>query len=214
MKVGPAIRRLMPDPMERSAAKIYRSVFVDLSKVAKHFADALPANANVLDIGGGDGELLNHLLTLRQDLNVTMVDIAPSVGRFVERQHLARVSFCPGTPIQEHLASITKPYDAAIISDVMHHIPGALRVDFLASVSAALRPGGMMLVKDIEPGHIISKLSLYADKYISGDRGVVLVSRRNLCELATQSLPKHNVREVELYAENKPNYIMNFTLEP
>lgn len=213
MKIGPAIRRLMPYSLERRSAKIYRFVFVDLSKVAKHFAHVLPVDARVLDIGGGDGELLNHLLTLRPDLNLTMVDIAASVGRFVEPQHLDRVSFCPETSIQEHLGSIAKPYDAAIISDVMHHIPGTLRLDFLASISAALRPGGMVLVKDIEPGHVISKLSLYADKYISGDRGVALVSRKELCELANQSLPKHQVSEIDLYTENRPNYIMGFTFD-
>src|SRR5687768_9608190 len=138
MKPGPLIRRMLPAGLETLAAKAYRSIFVDLDKVAQHLAGALPANADVLDIGGGDGELLNRLFALRSDVRVTMVDIAPSVGRFLLPRFHERVRLLPGTTIQAHLQALgAAMYDAAMVVDVMHHIPQAQREAFLGAVHAA-----------------------------------------------------------------------------
>ena len=213
MKLGPAIRRLMPGGLERKAAAVYRRVFVDLRKVAAAVAAALPADAHLLDIGGGDGELLNHLLAARPDVRVTMVDVAGSVGRFVEPAHDRRVRRLPGTSIEAHLAGLDAPYDAALVSDVMHHLPGGYRAQFLRSVRGALVPGGSIFVKDIEPGHPIAWLSLVCDKYVSGDRGVALVSLAELVALAEAELaPLAAAAEIGLHRVDAPNYLVRLDL--
>jgi 2-polyprenyl-3-methyl-5-hydroxy-6-metoxy-1,4-benzoquinol methylase len=214
MKIGPAIRRLMPFSVERRAAQLYRIVFVDLDKVAACLINAIPPSARVLDIGGGDGELLNCLLARRPDLHVTMVDISSSVGRFLQPQYRDRVRFCPNTPIDKHLSEAARHYDAAIISDVMHHIPIPLRTAFVRDVHQALKPGAPMFVKDIEPGHRIATLSLYADKYVSGDKNVSLVSMREMTDLTASILPVHHALELGLLECNAPNYMMQFCFEP
>lgn len=208
MKFGPAIRALLPSTFERSAARVYRSVFVDLKKVAECIAPFLPKDARLLDIGGGDGELLNALLALRPDVSVTMVDVAESVGKFVESQHMKRVQLLPGTSIESHVETLTMPYDAALVSDVVHHLPATYRPQFLGSVYRALAPGGSIFVKDIEPGYFIAGLSLFCDKYVSGDRGVMLISQEELCQLANARLPQHTATEIGLYDRDRPNYIM------
>ena len=213
MKIGPAFRRLLPARLERSIAGVYRSVFVDLRRVARTLAPQLPANARILDVGGGDGELLNALFALRPDLHVTMVDVSASVGKFVEPRHHAKLARLPRTFIEDHLASATGRYDAAVVSDVLHHIPVALRATFLANVQKSLRPKGRLFVKDIEPGHAISRLSLFSDQYISGDRQVVLISRDELVRLAASILPPHTSTELDLLAQNPPNYLIRFDLE-
>lgn len=210
MKLGPAVRNLMPFSLERKAAQLYRIVFVDLGKVAAHLAKAIPARARVLDIGGGDGELLNCLLARRPDLHVTMVDIAPTVGRFLEPGYRDRVRFCPGTSIESHLKEANH-YDAAIVSDVMHHIPAQLRPGFVRDVHHALKSGAPLFIKDIEPGHLIARLSLYADKYVSGDHGVSLVSMKDVAELVESVMPTHCASEIGLFADNRPNYIMQLS---
>jgi 2-polyprenyl-3-methyl-5-hydroxy-6-metoxy-1,4-benzoquinol methylase len=203
----------MPYAMERKASAIYRRFFVNLEKVAEMLAERIPPNALVLDIGGGDGELLNCLFALRPDLNVTMVDIASSVGKFVEPQHMDKVTFCPGTPIQTHLENHALTYDAAIVSDVMHHIPKDIRREFLKSIHGTLKLNGILLIKDVEPGSISSFLNYCADTYISGDKNVAHISRQDLISLVEKSLPSHQVEEIDLYRKNKPNYIINFSFE-
>ncbi|MBB6599991.1 class I SAM-dependent methyltransferase [Luteimonas sp. MC1825] len=213
MKIGPAVRRLMPAGLERKAAAAYRRVFVDLHKVAALVAGALPADAHLLDIGGGDGELLNHLLAARPDVRVTMVDIAGSVGKFVEPVHFDRVRRLPGTSIEAHLGQLDAPYDAALVSDVMHHLPVAYRAQFLRSIRDALRPSGALFVKDIEPGHPVAWLSLVCDKYVSGDRGVTLVSLAELLALAEAELAPQAAGEIGLHRVDRPNYLVRLDLQ-
>jgi 2-polyprenyl-3-methyl-5-hydroxy-6-metoxy-1,4-benzoquinol methylase len=210
MKIGPAFRRLLPARLERTVAGLYRAVFVDLRRVARTLAPHLPTNARVLDVGGGDGELLNTLFALRPDLHVTMVDVSASVGKFVQPQHHAKIKLLPRTFIENHLADSAGRYDAAVVSDVLHHIPVSLRASFLANVQKALGPQGRLFVKDIEPGHAISKLSLFSDKYVSGDKQVALISRDELTRLATSILPSHTSTELGLLAQNSPNYLVRF----
>ena len=213
MKLGPAVRRMMTPSFERKAAEAYRSIFVDMRKVAMHMALALPDGAHVLDIGGGDGELLNLLLAERADIRVAMVDVAQSVGKFVEPRHGARVQFFPQTTIQEHRASVGAIYDAAIVSDVVHHIPLLVRAEFISTVQSSLKKNGVLLVKDVEPGHAIAWLSLFCDQYVSGDRGVELISVSTLQALAAGCLPAHTTSEVGLLAHDKPNYLVRFDFQ-
>lgn len=213
MKIGPAVRRLMPRGFERRAAAVYRRVFVDLRKIVAVLVKALPADAHLLDVGGGDGELLNHLLAARPDLRVTMVDVAGSVGKFVEPAHGGRVRRLPCTTIETHLERLEAPYDAALVSDVMHHLPGGYRPQFLRSIRGALAPGGSIFVKDIEPGHPIAWLSLVCDRYVSGDRGVALVSLVELVALAEAELaPLAAAAEIGLHRVDAPNYLVRLDL--
>jgi len=208
MKLGPALRKWMPLALERQAARAYRSMFVDMAEVAKILAASIPADARVIDIGGGDGELLNILLQMRPDLHVTMVDIAGSVGKFVRPEHMGKIVFLSLTRIEEHAAVAGDHYDAALISDVMHHLPASYRPQFLKSVRSVLNPGGSIFVKDIEPGHFIATLSLWCDKYVSGDKGVELVSQEGLRQILARSIPGHRAEEIGLFERNRPNYVM------
>lgn len=208
MKPGPLIRTLLPQSLEVRAAAAYRSVFIDLDKVAVRIAEALPPDANVLDIGGGDGELLNRLFAIRADLRVTMVDVANSVGRFVKPQYRSRVRLMPGTTIESHLGTLDHRYDAAIVVDVMHHIALDQRKAFLQSVNDALLPGGILLIKDVEPGYFRATLGYLCDRYISGDRGVVLVPAAEIATLLASLTPGAVAEEVGLFEDDRPNYLV------
>ena len=54
--------------------------------------------------------------------------------------------------------------------DVLHHVPGALRVDLLGAIRATLAPGGVFVFKDWErkptPIHWLCHAS---DRWITGD---------------------------------------------
>lgn len=208
MKIGPLLRAWMPPSLERTAANAYRAIFVDLDRVAAKLAEVLPREANVLDIGGGDGELLNRLFALRPDVRVTMVDVAVSVGRFLDPDSQTRTTLIPATTIQAHLGSLQHKYDAAIVVDVMHHVALDQREDFVCAVSQALRPDALLLVKDVEPGHFRATLGFLCDKYISGDRGVVLISSAQVVAIADRLLPGSAPIEVGLFDIDRPNYLV------
>lgn len=213
MKIGPAIRKLLPANVERKASRLYRSVFVDLGKVAAVLSRALPRDAFVLDIGGGDGDLLNLVLEARPDVRVAMVDIAASVGKFLEPRHGGRVELHPGVAIEEHIVAFAGRYDAAVISDVMHHIPQPHRSGFLLAVAKALRPGARILIKDVEPGHPVATFGLLCDRYLSGDKNVALISAQRLCEMSAASLPRHTASEIGLLEADRPNYLVQLQFE-
>lgn len=209
MPIGPAVRRLAGPRLERGISDIYRRVFVDLDEVAAVLARECPQGARVLDIGGGDGELLNRLLPLRPDLSIDMVDIAPVVGKFLTPATLERVRLFPGTPI-ESLDESAGKYDAALISDVMHHLSAAYRPDFLSAVHRKLATDGVMFIKDIEPGHPIASLSLFCDKYVSGDKGTSLVSIEDIGQLIGL-LPIRSSQELGLLSVDPPNYMIKIS---
>lgn len=206
MPLGPALRSLMNPAMERRLSGMYRRIFVDLEQVSKVLLPHLPHNARILDIGGGDGELLNHLLRARPDLSIDMVDIAPVVGKFIQPDHTGNVRRFTQTPV-EKLPPENAGYDIALISDVMHHLPAEYRETFLQSIRARLRNDGCLLIKDIEPGHAISSLSLFCDMYVSGDRGVSLISLQEL-ESLCERLEPISMSEIGLLEMDRPNYAL------
>lgn len=208
MAIGPWIRRALPARVEKLAADAYRGLFVDLDKVAERLASRIPAGARLLDIGGGDGDLLNRLLALRDDVKVDMVDIAPRVGSLLDARHEARTRRFPSTPMAQHAATHAGLYEAALLSDVMHHVPPAQRPALLQSMAACLQPGGAAFIKDVEPGHPRATLGWWCDRYVSGDRGVSLVSMAALRALVDQALEVAGVEEIGLLAIDRPNYLV------
>lgn len=214
MRIGPLIRSLLPGWVERTASRAYRRVFVNLDKVARVLGENLPPHACVLDVGGGDGDLLNRLLLLRPDLRIDMVDIAPRVGGHLHANHRDRVRFFPGRRLESHAHPDGGTYDAIMIADVMHHIPATERADFLASLRNGLGRRAVILIKDVEPGHPIAWLGLYCDRYLSGDRDTQLIASRHLQSMMQAVWPDHLVREQGLLGLNRPNYLIGAIPKP
>lgn len=173
MKVAPAVRRLMPAAFERMVAAAYRRIFVDLRKVAWQLPVHCP---RMRTCSTSPVEMANCLTIYWRHARRACDDGRHRWQRGQVRwvgPPLSRAA-AAGISIEAHLGQINAPYDAALPSDVMHHLPGECRAQFLRSVRDALTRGGSILVKDIEPGHPIAWLSLVCDKYVSGDRGVVI----------------------------------------
>lgn len=161
---------------------VYRRVFVNLDKIVEFFDHELPIGANVLDIGGGDGALVDRLLIRRPDLNVSMCDLAPVIGSFLSDEHRARVALFPATAFTDMVGS----YDIVTISDVIHHVPVAQRDAFFKALAESCRRWGCqkIILKDIEPRGFRAMLSLGSDWYVTGDKHVVLFSRADFAAMA------------------------------
>jgi hypothetical protein len=196
----------------RRVGRWYRAIYVDLAKVAAAVSSAIPRDAHLLDIGGGDGEPLNHLLTLRPDLHITTLDPAPVVGQWVETRFDGHVARLPGRNLAQYLSEGRADPDAILISDVLHHIPVTARARFLDSVRVILEraPQLRIIVKDVEPGHWRALLGYWSDRYITGDADVSPISRERVVRLFQEALGPLRCEDTNLFDTDRPNYALTF----
>jgi hypothetical protein len=213
MAPGPAIRRLLGPRLARAAGRRYRAVFVDLDKLADTLAGMIPRNAHLLDVGGGDGEPLNHLLARRADIRVTTIDTAPVVGQWIDARFETRVTRMPGTSIMDYVGSNATPPQAVLLADVMHHVPPASRPALVRCLGRLYErsPSLKIIIKDIEPGTWRAWLARWTDHYITGDRGVVPISQAELLRLFTAELGSLRCERSDLIVADSPNYAVAFS---
>src|SRR5271163_3730008 len=190
MALGATIRRLLGARWARRAGRWYRAIFVDLSKEAAALAAVIPSDAHLLDIGGGDGEPLNHLLALRPDLRVTTLDPGPIVGQWIDMSFEGRVTRLPSMDLAGYLSTNGLNPDVILIADVLHHVPETARGAFLSSVRKLLErvPHLRIIVKDVEPGTWRALLGYWSDRYITGDIDVSPVSQEQVARMLEEAL--------------------------
>jgi len=191
----------------------YRAVFVDLERVVDCLPE-LPAGARILDIGGGDGQMINILLARHPQVEITMLDLSPSLGSFLRPELRERVRLLPATSLRDYAKTAHEVPNLVIIGDVIHHVPVARRTEFFADLRTVLRGQATSLfIKDLEPGHFRSTLSLLADRYVSGDKLVSLASRETVTMLVREAFPGAEVRPTRLFDVDCPNYALLFSIK-
>jgi hypothetical protein len=190
----------------------YRGIFVDLTKEATALASAMPSDAHLLDVGGGDGEPLNYLLVLRPDLRVTTLDTGPVVGQWLERRFEGQVQRLPGMSLADYVAACRPDPDVVLLADVLHHVPELARPAFLQGVAVLLQrvPLLRIIVKDVEPGSWRARLGYWSDRYVTGDRAVSPISRERLVRLLLESLGPLRHEHTDLFEVDRPNYAIAF----
>jgi hypothetical protein len=212
MALGTLVRRLLGQRVARRAGGYYRAIFVNLAKVAEALAAVIPRDAHLLDIGGGDGQPLNYLLSVRPDLTITTLDPAPVVGQWIDPRFDDHVKRLPRTSLADFVACPHPHPDVILIADVLHHIPKSARHKFLNSVGVLLDrvPNLRVIVKDVEPGHWRSLLGFWSDRYITGDRKVCLISRDDVTHLFEKVLGPLQREDTGLFKKDCPNYAIVF----
>lgn len=141
-----AILARYPDPSP--LRRVYRRL-----RLARGGYDAIearvPSAGLVLDLGAGEG-LLAHVLVARAPRRVVLaIDHDP---RRAER--LARSA--RGLPIEARAADFATcalpPCDAVLLVDVLHYLDRTSQERLLARARDALRPGGLLLLRDPDAG--------------------------------------------------------------
>jgi hypothetical protein len=216
MALGPLIRRILRPRLARRAGEYYRAIYVDLAKAAEALATVIPRDAHLLDVGGGDGQPINHLLSVRPDLTITTLDPAPVVGQWIDARYDGHVKRLPRTSLAEFVAGPHVHADVILIADVMHHIPESGRDEFLDSVGVLLErvPNIRIIVKDVEPAHWRALLGFWSDRYVTGDRNVSLISRDDVTRLFEQVLGPLHRQDTDLFKKDRPNYAIVFRRQP
>lgn len=113
---------------------------------------------HALDVGGGPGRAIRRL-----DLSDrTVVDAAPGMARRARGHGLGAVLGDAG-----RLPVRTDSVDAILIVDALHHM--GLVDDVLAEASRALRPGGVLVVRDFDPSTLRGRALVAAEHLVGFD---------------------------------------------
>lgn len=104
----------------------------------------------VLDVGGGTGALISHLLASHPALRGAVLDRAEArpgaIAMFDEAGVSERATFIAG----DFFASVPAGYDVHVLTAVLHDWSDDDAVRILANCAAALAPGGRIVVVDNE----------------------------------------------------------------
>ena len=208
MTIGAFLRATLGPKWFPVVGRWYRRIFVDLDALARAMSPHIPEGVRILDVGGGDGEPLNSLLTLRPDLSVTLIDEASSVGGALRPEIRERVELHPGLSLDQCLERGLRP-NVIIVLDVVHHVRTEDRSSFLAAIGrSAAAAGATVLVKDVEPGRLVSWLSYLSDRLITGDKDVALISSVDLGRRIAEAFPGSIVEKSDYSQLDGPNYLL------
>jgi SAM-dependent methyltransferase len=105
--------------------------------------DALPMEGLVLDVGAGHGVLAR----LAVEAGVRrVVAVEPDVRKLPYALRHPSVWWVCGLD-----TCVDAPFDAVVLCDVLYRVPGAERDHLLARLRDRLKPGGVLLLKDVDP---------------------------------------------------------------
>jgi 2-polyprenyl-3-methyl-5-hydroxy-6-metoxy-1,4-benzoquinol methylase len=184
VKIGPTIRGLF-GAYERQVTEAYRSIYIDIDALVELIQRWQPTATNILEVGCGEGAVTERLEVAYPGAKITAIDITPRIGRLFRgpRDHV-RFKQCR---IQDIAEMESAQYDLVVLSDVMHHVPPALRQEILDGIRAALAPNGAFIFKDWQRNNApIHWLCHASDRWLTGDR-IVYMTRDEMRERLTRS---------------------------
>jgi len=125
---------------------------------ARWMAHAIPLERcrTLLDVGGGAGTYAVAFCHTNPALHATVLDLPaalPTARRILKQfDQTARVTLMAGDYLSEPIRG--GPYDAALLSNIVHLHDEAQAEELLRRIHAVLSPGGILIVKDyvMEPG--------------------------------------------------------------
>ncbi len=126
------------------------------------FLNKLPESGIVLNIGGGSGEVLQHLLELRPGLKVDFIETSDKFIALAKRklnpELLNRVHFIHGN---ENSIEAAKKYEAVITFFIVDLFPQNDAEEFCTKIISHLKSDGVWLFADfIQPKSLFQKLLL------------------------------------------------------
>jgi 2-polyprenyl-3-methyl-5-hydroxy-6-metoxy-1,4-benzoquinol methylase len=191
MGIGRRVRRMF-GKHERMVSDAWRSAFVNLDAFTREIKAQVQSPGNVLEIGCGDGAVIERLATLYPHANLTGIDICQEPGRLF-RGDSQRVRFLRTSGKQ---LSETEPrsYELVVIADVIHHVPKDEWTSVLKSAVELLATGGTVVLKEwLREPSAICLANYLIERIITGDR-VHYLRERELRTLATSVFGAESIR--------------------
>lgn len=214
MTIGQFGRKIFGKKYAPIVGRVYRSFFVDLGKVVNSILPHIPKGAMIVDVGGGDGEPLNYLLSQRHDVNVKLIDRSLCIGGSLKKEYSNRVELYPGTSMSEIAIKVKHKLDVILILDVIHHIPAETRKGFFSELRTMIGDRNnevRIIIKDLEPGYFRSSLGRIADRYITGDKKVSFIGCAAVSNMMLEAFGNTIViEETDLFKLAKPDFALVF----
>ena len=110
--------------------------------------ERVPPAGRLLEVGCGHGLFANAAALAHPGLEVLGVDPDPRKIRWAEKTVGARRNVRFRT--EELVAVVERGFDAVAVLDVLYLVPRAAWPSFLAGLRERLRPGGRLLLKEVE----------------------------------------------------------------
>lgn len=111
-------------------------------------------SGTVLSLGSGLSMLERYLAEVEPALSFEGIDLDPVKVELIARTHhlSPRVSLRQGDATQLDGLTGGRLYDAVLVCDAMHHFPADVHADVVRSVAEVVRPGGVVIIKDLDRG--------------------------------------------------------------
>jgi len=207
---GAAVRRLLGDRLFAWVVEFYRGVFVDLDQVAACIPRLAPGS-EILDVGGGDGALLERILRQQPDLRASLVDPSESVGLSLTGPRRKLVKLFPSTTVREYASRAGSVPDVIVVADVLHHLTPSQREGMFRDLRDFVgNRRTLLVVKEVAPRGWRARLGLLSDHYVTGDRHAALVTPDEVKRLVKAVFPDAVARDTPLLERDHPNYCIVF----
>jgi len=148
-------RSPVKDHLFRTDPKLAENVLMVLHRVALQHAPTLAkqidlsSSRTLLDLGGGAGTHAMAFCQAYPNLAATVFDLPetlPTTERLIKEAGLeGRIRLLPGDFNRDDLGG---PYDAVLMSDILHYQGAEANAALVRKVRGALAPGGRLVIKD------------------------------------------------------------------
>ena len=156
------MRTTTADPLIRKIVNAYDSALVRAycnvrfhilrQRFLFEIGQYMPERGDVLDIGCGFGLFALYFASQRPGITVRGFDLNPRriemASKAAERLGVRNVNFRLGDAA---VFRFDEPVAAAYMLDLIHHIPPTSVGPLMQTIARNLQPGGLILIKDIEP---------------------------------------------------------------
>jgi SAM-dependent methyltransferase len=112
-------------------------------EVSHWLEQRLQPGAKILDLGGGHGKYGNTLAD--RGFQVTLFDL-PVCIQYAKQHYADRLNYIAGNFMEDELGG---PYDAVLISNIIHGLGLDENTRLLGHIKKALRPCGTLAIKDM-----------------------------------------------------------------
>lgn len=123
-----------------------------------------------LDVGTGPAQIPILLAQRCPDIHLTAIDLSEEMLKIAKR-HVAAAELAERITL-EHVDAKTLPYpdntfDGLISNSIVHHIHDSLRA--LKEISRVVKPGGLVLIRDLVRPETPEAAQVFVDKYAAED---------------------------------------------